>query len=76
MSGTQRGTTILAVVLIIFGLLLGLLPKDWIEDTFGIEPDAGSGVLELGLALGPIAVGAVLLATVLFKRRRQPKRAS
>jgi preprotein translocase subunit SecG len=74
MSRTQRTTTILAVALIAIGLLLGLLPKDWIEQTFGIEPDAGSGVLELGLALAPIAVGIVLLVTVLLKRRRQVRR--
>ena len=43
---------------------------DWIEQLFGISPDAGSGILE-SLIAG--AVVAVILGVVLAVRTRGPR---
>jgi hypothetical protein len=40
------------------------LPKDWIEETFGVEPDAGNGLLELTLVIVPIVLGVALAIRV------------
>jgi hypothetical protein len=57
-------------LLIGFGVLFAALPKTWIEDTLGFEPDGGNGLVELALAVVPIVIGICLLAgPVLVKRR-------
>lgn len=62
---------LLAVVLVAAGILFALLPKQWIEQTLGMAPDGGSGLLELLFVAIPIAVGVVLAARVLLAGRRR-----
>lgn len=57
-------------LLVILGVLLAALPKDWIEQNVRIEPDAGSGALELMIVLGVIVVGLALIVPVAFRRVR------
>jgi hypothetical protein len=71
MSRANRIKTAVAGLLILAGVLFAVLPKDWIEETFHVEPDAGSGVLEVAFALVPVAVGLLLLANAYVSHRRQ-----
>jgi hypothetical protein len=54
-------------------LLLTLVEPQWIERTFGVEPDAGSGALELAISVGLLLVAAVswLLAAKEWRAARQ-----
>lgn len=61
---------VLGALLIVIGLALSVLPKDWIEQTFAVDPDGGNGALELLLVLVPIVLGAALLVTVALRRAR------
>ena len=58
----NKAMVILGIALIVLGVAFAALPKDWIEDTLGFEPDGGNGAVELLLAVVPIAVGVGLLA--------------
>ncbi len=60
-----------AALLVLVGVLFAVLPKDWIEETFGVEPDAGSGVLEVAFVLVPVALGLLLGASVFVSHRNQ-----
>ena len=53
-------------------LLLTLVNGEWIEEVFGVEPDAGSGVLEWALTLGLLGATVVLglMARVNARRAR------
>ncbi len=55
---------------LIFGVLLAALPRDWIEETVRVEPDAGSGKVELVIALSTIVVGLALIVPIVFRRIR------
>jgi len=48
--------------------LLALLPRDWIERAFGVDPDAGSGFFEV-LAIGVLALAAAVLASRVVRAR-------
>ena len=43
--------------------VLTLFTRDWIEIAFGVDPDRGSGALEIGLSVALLAV-AVVSATL------------
>ncbi len=70
MSRLQRWLLVVAVALVLLGLAVAALPKEWIEETFGFEPDQGNGLVELALAVVPIAAGVALGAVVLVTRYR------
>jgi len=54
-------------LLIALGLIFAVLPKQWIEEVLGFEPDAGSGLLEFALASIPIIIGAACIAVALVR---------
>jgi hypothetical protein len=62
MPRSGRSSIVLGAVLVVVGILFAALPKDWLEETFAIEPDAGNGFVELLLVLVPIVVGGALIA--------------
>jgi hypothetical protein len=61
-------------LLLILGVLLATLPKDWIEYTVRVEPDAGSGTLELLIALAAVVVGFALIVPIAFRQIRARRR--
>ena len=71
MTRLDRIKTLVGGLLLLAGVLLAALPKDWIEKTLGVEPDAGSGVLELAFVLVPIVMGLILLTYVFLSHRHQ-----
>lgn len=60
--------SVLAVVGVAL-LVLTLFSREWIEVAFGVDPDGGSGALELGIAVGLLALAAVF-ATLARKEWR------
>jgi hypothetical protein len=65
---SNRARVIAGSALVLLGLLFALLPKEWIEERFGFEPDAGNGLVELALIVIPVVIGAALLIGVLLAR--------
>ena len=43
-------------------LVVTLISKEWIEIVFGVDPDNGSGALEVGLSVALLAVALVSFA--------------
>ena len=72
----RPGRTMIVVggILVAIGILLAALPKDWLEERFAIEPDAGNGLVELLLVLVPVVVGVALIARGWVARRRDVRR--
>jgi hypothetical protein len=58
-----------AMIAIAAGVLAGVLPKEWIEESIGFEPDGGSGLVELLFIAVPIVAGALLAAQALRAER-------
>lgn len=54
-------------------LLLTLVEPQWIERIFGVDPDAGSGALELAISVGLLLVAVIswLLAAKEWRSARQ-----
>ena len=67
MSQRLRLPSIAAPVSVLLALVFSVLPRTWIESTFVVDPDGGSGVLELLFV--PVAIA---FAVYLF---RKPARA-
>jgi hypothetical protein len=63
----EVGLAVLTIALFV----LTLVSREWIEEIFGVEPDAGSGALEWGIvvALGIGAVVFSLMARAEWRRR-------
>jgi hypothetical protein len=72
MSRWLRLSSIAVPVTVFLGLFLSVLPRTWIESTFAVDSDGGSGVLELMLVSVPVPL-AIAFAVYLF---RKPARAS
>ena len=69
MSNSNQVKAVLAGVLCLVGVMLAVQPRNWIEERFGFEPDAGSGMLELALVVLPIAFGLALATSVYVAHR-------
>jgi len=77
-SSVDRRAGVLALFALLFiliGLAMALLPMEWIEERFDVEPDGGNGSLELLLTLIPIGIG-VTLGVLAALRWRARSRAS
>ena len=70
MARPGRTQLVVGGLLIAIGFVLAALPKDWLEERFAIEPDAGSGLVELLLVLVPVVAGAALVVRGWVARRR------
>jgi hypothetical protein len=66
---TQAAASAIATAV---GVLFAILPLDWIEERFGINPDAGSGSIERLLVGVPLAIGAALAVSVMVSFLRRP----
>ncbi len=55
------------VILLMIGSAFATLPKEWIEESIGFEPDGGSGLVELAIIAVPIVVGAAMLGKALVR---------
>ncbi len=64
----MKSRVTLGIALVMAGLGFAILPKAWIEERFGFEPDGGNGALELLLTAIPIAIGVVLVAAAVVPR--------
>jgi hypothetical protein len=73
MSRSGRSSIVLGVVLVVIGILFAALPKEWLEETFAIEPDAGNGLVELLLVLVPIVVGGAVIARGVMTSRTRAR---
>ncbi len=55
--------------------LFAILPQDWIEQRFGIDPDAGNGSLERFFVALALAVAVTFAAAGIMRlRQRVPAR--
>ena len=70
MARPGRTQLVIGGILIAIGIGLAALPKDWLEERFAIEPDAGNGLVELLLFVVPVVVGVALVVRGLVARRR------
>ena len=61
----------IGLALIVLGLLLSVIPDDWIETVFGLSPDNGDGLAEAALAGVPIAIGCLLAWDALLRAFRR-----
>jgi|SRR5271165_1485742 len=61
MSKVNGVGTRVGLITIAAGIFFGTLPRSWIELSFHIEPDGGSGILEFFCALALVAIGTGIL---------------
>jgi hypothetical protein len=61
----------LGFALIAIGIVLAVIPDDWIETSTGWSPDNGNGMAEAALAGVPIAAGCILAADALVSAFRR-----
>jgi hypothetical protein len=69
-SRTRYRIELTLAALSAFLLALTLAVPEWIEELTGLEPDAGSGALELGIALAFLAATLAFAALARAERRR------
>jgi len=65
MSRLPRSPSIALPLSLSLAPVLFFLPRTWIEATFAVDPDGGSGVLELMFVSLPVAIA---FAAYLFRR--------
>jgi hypothetical protein len=66
------------VLLGLASLTLGILTainREWIEELTGLEPDAGSGALELGIVFA-LALGAIVFGALAVRDGRRLRQAT
>ena len=56
--------------------VLTLAAHDWIEVVFGVDPDGGSGLVEIAIVVTLLAISAALAADAFRLRRLERARAS
>ena len=56
--------------------VLTLAVHDWIEVVFGVDPDGGSGLVEIAIVVTLLAISAALAADAFRLRRLERARAS
>ena len=61
----------IGLALIALGVLLSVIPDNWIETVFGLSPDNGNGLAEAALAGVPIATGCLLACDALVRTFRR-----
>ena len=61
----------IGLALIELGVLLLVIPDNWIEAVFGLSPDNGDGLAEAALAGVPIATGCLLARDALMRAFRR-----
>lgn len=61
----------ITLILLTTGIVFWTLPDRWIESQLRLNPDGGSGLLELLLVVIPIVVGVVLMVVSLTHRERR-----
>lgn len=76
MKAFTRTQLIVGLTLLIVGVAFACLPDTWIESTFNVDPDGGDGWIEAVLGAAPITVGALLIVSAYFGRRRDLRRIS
>jgi hypothetical protein len=64
-SHRREGVELIAALLLAAVSVLTLVVPDWIEEVFGLDPDAGSGAAEAG-----IVIACALAAAGLWLHRR------
>jgi len=69
MTRWQRLCSIVVPISVSIGIVFGFLPRNWIELRLGIDPDGGSGLIELLLILIPVALA---VSTAIFVFKPQP----
>lgn len=62
----KRGFAVSAALLSAVAISLSFLPLHWIEWRFNIDPDGGSGLVELLLVVIPL-IGAAAIAVYIFR---------
>jgi hypothetical protein len=75
MDRPGRTSIALGGILVLVGILFAVLPKEWLENTFAIEPDAGNGLVELLLVAVPVVVGGALIARGCVAWQRETRQA-
>jgi hypothetical protein len=51
-------------------MLLTLIVPDWLEEIFGLDPDGGTGTVEIGIVVALVIATALLTVAAHRERRR------
>jgi len=74
---SMRTQAVAAAISMAVGVLFAVLPQDWIEERFGINPDVGNGSIERLFVAIPLAIAVALaVSAVASYRRHQAKQSS
>ena len=78
MTRWQRLCSIVVPISVSIGIVFSFLPRNWIELRLDIDPDGGSGLIELLLILIPVALAVCTAIFVLSRNgaRNQTRKPS